>query len=622
MKKTKWMPAALMSTAVLLGASGCTTDWGQMDPPAGVSVSPKLENVATFEFEDESLDPMVYKLHGATEEAVPALAQDERKGNVLTFPEGSWVVLHNPLNQVTCQQGASLTFWMKQTPAVEVAEDGTETVAPQDLVSPLFSFTNENESAHLNFSANGWIDYSGADGEWSENDPAAYATGFMPHNQWNYVALSVRNDGYDLYVNGEKKVSKNVDNFDCSKLVAFMNSVPNLTVGSPDATEAWAIDDLKVYRNLLTEKEIARPRLPGDAVGPGGIDFATFDYIQESAKLSVGTPDCTVAWWSDFSNYFRIPEGTNFRITLINHTSGGGNWNNWNLCLCTDADREAQGYAEYFVIRSDLYGWGSAYVAENWSNEGYGDWDQFRLDMEGAKVVLDIRRDGAEIYVTATATAVNGNKYVEKFHATCGEGDQIVRAFLIADGSYLEIDNQETFAYWDAAVSTTSVGASDNSSGFWTVFSDYFPIPSGLSLHLGFVNYGSMGGNWNNWNLCVATDADRSADGYAEYYVIRSDLYGWGSAYNGDNWTSEGYGDWDQFRVDMNGAWVDLNVERNAEVITSTARAEAANGTVYKESIWGNCEGSDGTTVRAFLICDGSHFDMIPADCYTYKKVY
>ena len=64
---------------------------------------------------------------------------------------------------------------------------------------------------------------------------------------------------------------------------------------------------------------------------------------------------------------------------------------------------------------------------------------------------------------------------MEKFHATCGEGDQIVRAFLIADGSYLEIDNQETFAYWDAAVSTTSVGASDNSSGFWVITSVMYP---------------------------------------------------------------------------------------------------------------------------------------------------
>lgn len=264
MKTTKWMPATAMTAVILLGVTSCSTDWGKMDPPAGVSTFPTLENVATYEFEDEKLDPMIFKIHGVTDDAVPALAEDERKGNVLSLPAGGWVVLHNPLNQVTCQEAASLTFWMKQIPAADVAEDGTETVAPQDLASPIFSFTNENENARLNFSANGWLDYVGADGEWSDNNPADFATGYMPHDQWNYVALTVRNDGYDLYVNGEKKVAKNVDSFDCSKLVAFMNSVPNLTIGSADATEAWMIDDLKVYRNALTSKEVARPYLPGD----------------------------------------------------------------------------------------------------------------------------------------------------------------------------------------------------------------------------------------------------------------------------------------------------------------------------------------------------------------------
>ena len=126
-------------------------------------------------------------------------------------------------------------------------------------------------------------------------------------------------------------------------------------------------------------------------------------------------------------------------LEFVNHTSGGGNWNNWNLCVSTAAERGGDGYEEYFVIRSDLYGWGNAYNGDNFSNEGYGDWDQFRADMEGAYVTMDIVRSGAEVNVDAIATAKNGTVYREMFHATCGDGNQDINAFLIVDGSYLEM---------------------------------------------------------------------------------------------------------------------------------------------------------------------------------------
>ncbi len=620
MKTKRWMFASSILVAFLLGTS-CSSDWGKVDPPAGVQTFPKLENVATYEFEEEHLDPLLFKAYAGESGQIPQIVEDEKKGNVLEFNNG-WVEINNPMPLVTCQEAASLTFWFKQIPATIVDEEGNESLEPQDLKSPIISFTNANRSASLAFSANGGIEYDAADGQWSENNPDEYATGYMPQNQWNYVALTVRNDGYDLYVNGERKVKRDVDNFDCSKLVAFMNKVETVSLGSSENTGHWMIDDLKLYRNALTAKEITRPRLPGEG-GQTGFDFATFDYVQDSPKLNIGSPDCSTGWWSEFSNYFRLPAATNLKLSFINHTSGGGNWNNWNLCLATDADRGADGYEEYFVIRSDLYGWGAAYNGDNWTNEGYGNWDQFRLDMEGADVVLDIRREGAEILVKATATALNGTVYVENFHATCGEGDQIVRAFLIVDGSYLELDGDMCRAYWDAPVENAIVGALDNSTAWWSVFSDYFTIQPNLALHLGFNNFTSGGGNWNNWNLCVATDADRGEAGYEEYFVVRSDLYGWGASYNGDNWTSTGYGDWDQFRIDMDNAYVDLDVVRANDVITATAVAVSGNGNgnIYKESIWGNC-GDGSQIVRAFLICDGSHFEFNTTDCYTYKCVF
>ncbi len=624
MKTTKWMtvPLATAMAGTILCGTSCSTDWGKVDPPAGIQTVPKLENVAIYDFEEEFLDPFIFKASANTENQVPAIVEDDVKGRVLELSDGR-VEIKNPLNSVTCEKAASLTFWMKQIPEVIVAEDGTETTAPQDLEGSLFAFINENRTEKLSFSANGWLRYEAADGTWDDNNPAQYTTGYIAAGEWNYVALTVREKGYDLFVNGERKVSKNVDNFDCSRMVDFMNNVATFSIGAENNHSRWMIDDLKIYRNELTAKETARPSLPGENQGTGGFDFSTFEYRMGDAIYNIGTPDCSAGWWTTFSNDFRIPADTNMRLSFTNHTSGAGNWNNWNLCLATDADRGGDGYGEYFVIRSDIFGWGDAsYDAANWTSSGYDDWDQFRADMEGANVVIDIIRTGDHITVNATATCPNGKKYTESYHQTCGDGTQVVRAFLIVDGSYLEIDGDNCFAYWSAPVNTFIVGQPDNSSAWWLDFSDYFTIPANLNLHLGFINYTSGAGNWNNWNLCCATDADRGADGYAEYFVVRSDIFGWGDAsYDAAHWTSSGYDDWDQFRADMAGADVDIRIVRENEKITYTSNATSVGGKVYTESYWANC--GDGTqTVRAFLICDGSHFEMNPDQCFTYKSVF
>ncbi|MBO4944642.1 MAG: hypothetical protein J6C91_05220, partial [Muribaculaceae bacterium] len=373
--------------------SSACQDWGEADPPAGNQTYPKLENVAEYAFDDEELDPMQFKTGIYDGGEVPVLAADDVKGTVLSL-NGGYVTIDNPLKGASIQEGVSMTFWMKQDVALDPE---TEEPLPQDLEGALLAFENDNASGRLYFTANGCISYSGIDGEWIENDPTLYKSGYITPGEWHYVALTIRNNGYGLYVDGERKVEKEVNDFDCSKLVNFVGNVSTLYIGrgAEAETQPWMIDDLKLYRNCLTDKEITRPRLPGEGPGPGGFDFATFDYCTETPVLAVGQEDCSAGWWTTFSNYYRIPAGANMRISFTNHTSGGGTWNNWNLCLCTDADRGGDGYAEYFVLRSDLYGWGDAYSAPVGTG-GYeaGDWDKFRADMEGAEVVLDVARKG------------------------------------------------------------------------------------------------------------------------------------------------------------------------------------------------------------------------------------
>ncbi len=620
MKTERRLPLAALA-ALLIATTSCGDDWGKQDPPAGNQVTPTLENVASYDFEaEDGLDP-TWRLIANSGGYAPQIIDDDTdgKGGKVLEINGGYVSMANPLNKVTLQKAVSLTFWLYQPVVTSPDADGNDAVIPQDLASPLISFFNESGNGSFSINANGGFVYDAADGEWVENDPASVTTGYLKPGEWHYVAISVNNDGYEYYVDGYRKVSKTVPDFDCSKIVKFTNNVPTMTIGSEKSSSRWLIDDLTVYRNAITAKEAARPNIGGG--GAGGFDFSKFEYIFEDPMFNIGNSDCSTAWWTAFSNYYRIPANTAMNFRFVNHTSGGGNWNNWNLCVSTDADRGAGDYKEYFVIRSDLYGWGESYNGDNWSNEGYGDWDKFRVDMEGAIVNVQVVRTGTKVDVKAVANCNDGTVYIESFSAECGDANDVLRAFFICDGSYLEFDKNNCYAYLPVDVANPNVGANDNSSAWWTEFSDYFNIPAGQNLHLGFTNHTSGGGNWNNWNLCVSTPAERGAGDYREYFVIRSDLYGWGEAYNGDNWSNEGYGDWDAFRADMEGAYVNLNIERSGATVNVKADALAPNGNRYVEMFHADCDKGD-QNVFAFLIMDGSHINIDAADCYLYVPIY
>ncbi len=165
-------------------------------------------------------------------------------------------------------------------------------------------------------------------------------------------------------------------------------------------------------------------------------------------------------------------------------------------------------------------------------------------------------------------------------------------------------------------IATTIVGAEDNSAAWWTAFSDYFVIPSNKLLHLEFVNRGTGVNNWNNWNLVVANVADRDAADYAEYFVLRSDAYGWGNDDFDLKMISHNYPDidgdgdiWNDFRTTMQGAHVTLEIDHSPTGnVFVTATAVGTNGVelvmTYQQPV------SATEDIVAFLVCDGSHFEM------------
>ncbi|MDR0745795.1 MAG: hypothetical protein LBF17_04785, partial [Mediterranea sp.] len=333
MKTRKWPLCMAILTILCMGSC---EDWGQMDPPAGNQIYPKLEQIASLTF-DEELDPTVIQPFAYSGGDTPILWDDDDRGSVLYSNEG-YARIANPLNSVKVQNGVSLTFWVKQ--AIQTDEDTSEEL-DQDLEGALFSFQNGNGTQRMFFTANGWLSYEGIDGTFEDNNPASAKTGLMTAGEWHYVAVAVTNDGYFVYVDGLKKIERTITNFDCSKIVQFMASVSYLYIGygSDSQTQNLWLDDLTIYRNTITSKEWSLKSSGGEE--------------EESKYIIVGNEDLTTPWWSAFSELVKMTGNQTMHFGFYNHTNGSANWNNWVIVLTNGKAYGEAGYAEYFVLRAD-----------------------------------------------------------------------------------------------------------------------------------------------------------------------------------------------------------------------------------------------------------------------------
>jgi len=217
----------------------------------------------------------------------------------------------------------------------------------------------------------------------------------------------------------------------------------------------------------------------------------------------VGADDNTAAWWTEFSDYFPIPANRMLHLEFINHTSGEGNWNNWNLAVTTADVRDGSNYSEYFVLRSDAYGWGNSDYDAAMINIDYdeklpGDdmWAVFRSKMEGAHVSMDIdhSRTG-NVFVTVLHKATDGTEFTETYQQPVSATDDI-QAFLIVDGSHLEIKSAYTITSKHQVVEdveATSITASGypeaieiGTEDFWGNATATVTFADGSSTEVGF----------------------------------------------------------------------------------------------------------------------------------------
>lgn len=549
MKTEKWMPMAAFA-ALLVTTASCQ-DWGQQDPTAGNQTYPTLQNVAKFDFQDEEgLDPSVYRMVANPGGEMPQVVEDPEKGKVLGVSNGTLSV-SNPLTSVVLQNAASLTFWLKLDEAAGISR-------------PLIAFADETGTSGVSVAADGSINYSAADGNWSS---AGELADYVTPGEWHFMAIALTDTGYTMTVDGENTVSKQVTDFDCSKMVAVANAMPDLRIGSADNSTDFYIDDLTVFRNTITAKESARPALTGGATGP---DLSTW--------VLLGNEDNTTGFWSTWADYVNLTGDGTVHYEFYNYHGGQtNNWCNWGLVLTNGPERGADGYAEYLYLRADAYGWGNNYNGDNISHDF--NWDTFMTEMDGAFVVMDITRKGTTVTVTSHVTATDGT---ERHYSITVEGVdcQTMGTFLTCEGSHLLIDPESVFVGNIYNSGEYVLGATDCSTVWWSAHSPLNKFDAPFSKWgVEFVNHTTgAGANWNNWLLVCTNGTWIGDDGYAENFVLRSDAYGWGASFDGGNTSMGQEFDWENYVADMKDCKVKILFSYQNSTLNMVCHQTTADG--------------------------------------------
>lgn len=150
------------------------------------------------------------------------------------------------------------------------------------------------------------------------------------------------------------------------------------------------------------------------------------------------------------------------------------------------------------------------------------------------------------------------------------------------------------------------VGATDNSSAFWTEFSDDIKVPVGKTLEYGFTNYTDAALNYHNF--CVIL---RNAS-LTEYVVVRADNYGWTYDNSGpygykDCTPSGGQTDWAAWLAAMNGAKCKVYITNNNNGRADIQITMLGNdGVTYTQSYLG-ISGIDVNDLQSALTVENAH---------------
>ena len=254
------------------------------------------------------------------------------------------------------------------------------------------------------------------------------------------------------------------------------------------------------------------------------------------SPIAIGAANFSTGFWGEHTGNITIEPKETKVTSFTNYSSGVSNWNNFLIVLCK-ADN-----TEYAVLRADNFGWGSGYEGFcTPSMEADRVWEEWLPAMNGAKVTTYVTNNGDGTADVKAVMVGNNDKTYTQFYKgiKVSDPDNFYFRFTV-DGSRLVFDR--------------TIGASNNSTGFWGAHSANVQVISHQVSTINFTNYSSGVSNWNNF-LIVLCKADNT-----EYAVLRADNFGWGDGYGACTPSMEAGRTWEEWLPAMNGAKVTAQV--------------------------------------------------------------
>lgn len=162
----------------------------------------------------------------------------------------------------------------------------------------------------------------------------------------------------------------------------------------------------------------------------------------------------------------------------------------------------------------------------------------------------------------------------------------------------------------------TTIGAEDNSTPWWTAFSDIYTVEPGKTLKLHFKNYSSKAKNWSNWATRLTND-----DFSTEYLIMRADCFGvteggWDDETKTTNskatnkWFTANLNnyDWDNFKNNLDGADVELTIKRlpNSSDVILSENVTTSAGKKFTHYFVMSC-GNGSQDIKVTLTVDQAH---------------
>lgn len=149
----------------------------------------------------------------------------------------------------------------------------------------------------------------------------------------------------------------------------------------------------------------------------------------------------------------------------------------------------------------------------------------------------------------------------------------------------------------------TSLGATDNSTGWWGAHSENIKVGPKETFVSTFTNYTSGANNWNNF-VIVLCKADNS-----EYAVVRADNYGWGDGYAACTPIGS-QGDWGTWLAAMDGAKVTTYVTNNGDGTADVKAVMVGNDGVTYTQEYNGINTIDPDNFYFRFTVDGCHLEF------------